>query len=175
MKSLILALFALTAVACSSPATKPFEEEILELETRYKATPEDTALARQLAELLYESASQRKTDSISPYHLLKSAMLRRSLPGEELEAIVVFQKLSLNYPDHPTAAEALFQEAFTWDTFVGNEEEAKKSYKEFLEEYPTHPRSATAQELLILLETDMPVLDIINNWKASDSTRSPAS
>ena len=174
MKTAFVLLAVITvAVACNPPADNELNDEIIRLETQFKASPEDTTITRQLADVLSRSAKRSKNDSISPYRMLQAAMLTRSLPGQELESIVAFQRVGLNYPDHPVAAEAKFQEAFTWDTFVGNEEEAIAGYREFLDQFPTHPRGATAQELLILLESDDAVLEIINSWQANDSTSSP--
>jgi hypothetical protein len=166
---MVLALLSLL-VACQEKATDR-TEELEELETRYKGTPEDTAIARQFSTVLAEVALANPSDSLSPFRLLQSALVLRSLPGEELESIVALTKLRTKYPGHEVSPEALFQEAFTWDEFVGNKDEAIEGYREFTEKFPTHPRSATAKELLFLLENDSDVLQLIEGWNKSSNTQ----
>ena len=164
-----LLLIAALAVACAQADTS-YEAELMEWQTRYKAAPEDTAVTRQFAQLLFKAATAHPEDSISPFRQLQSALLLRSLPGEELEAVVAMQKVRNRWPDHEIAAEALFQEAYTWDEFIGNKDEAKKNYDAFIKRFPTHPRSATAKELLFLLENNSNLLDVIDSWKQTSNT-----
>lgn len=162
-------LLTVVAIGCAE-VEQSYEAELLEWQTRYKAAPEDTAVTRQFANILFKAASAHPEDSLSPFRQLQSALLLRSLPGEELEAVVDMQKVRNRWPDHEIAAEALFQEAYTWDEFIGNKDEAKKTYDTFIKRFPTHPRSATAKELLFLLENNGNMLEVIDSWKQSSNT-----
>lgn len=168
---ILIAVAAISIIgwSCETNSVKD-DSQLQELEVAYKGNPEDTSIAMDFSIELKEVALAHKEDSISPFRLLQSALVERSIPGHELESIVSLRKVRDNYPNHEVAAEALFQEAFTWDEFVGNKDEAIKAYKEFKNRFPTHPRSATAQELLIILESDGSVLDLLDTWKEKENT-----
>jgi hypothetical protein len=152
-------------VACNQEPKALEKIDITPAKLAYDAHPEDSSLARAYSVQLEKAAKQDLNDSISPYHLLKSAFILRSIPGESLEAINQFKEVVKRFPEHPVGAEASFQIAFTWDEFVGNKSEAMKSYEDFIAANPTHPLRQTAEEMVFLLNLADNPKDLIESLK----------
>jgi len=152
-------------LACKNEP-KPIEKiDLGPAKLAYDTHPEDTSLTKAYAIELGRAAHQDMGDSLAPYHLLKSAFLIRSMPGKPLTSINDFKGVTKRFPEHPVGAEAAFQIAFTWDEFIGNKQEALKSYKAFIETHPTHPLRQTAEEMVFLLNLAENPSDLIDSLK----------
>lgn len=157
-------------LACGQTETQqPDGPDLGAAEKRYLADPTDSAVARAYSADLDRWVRQHPEDSISPYHALKSILVRRSIRGDELDAIVALQKLSRRYAPHEVSVEAEFQAAFTWDEFIGHAEKAKQGYAEFIEKHPDHPRREMASALLRILCEERPLEDLVDQWKKQNT------
>jgi len=150
-------------------AQTPAGPDLKVSEQLYLSDPTDSALARAYAADLDRWVREHPQDSISPYHALRSVLVTRSIPGRELESVVALQKLSRRYAPHEVSVEAEFQTAFTWDEFIGHAEKAKEGYAEFIAAHPDHPRVETASGLLRILSEELPLEDLVDQWKKQNT------
>lgn len=159
-----------TLLGCGQrEAQEPAGPDLKASDQLYLSDPTDSALARAYAADLDRWVRAHPQDSISPYHALRSVLVTRSIPGRELEAVVALQKLSRRYAPHEVSVEAEFQTAFTWDEFIGHTEKAKEGYAEFIAAHPDHPRKETASGLLRILSEELPLEDLVEQWKKQNT------
>jgi hypothetical protein len=159
--------FILAFVSSCQNEVKPLDNliDVSKAEEAYLSDPSNEANAEEFADILKDAAYQNLKDSLAPYYLLKSALVYRSISGKELESIVKLQEVNKRFSGTNAGAEARFQEGFTWDEYIGNKEEAIKSYNQFIEEYPTHELRLTAEEMLMFLTDTIDPLERIELWK----------
>lgn len=78
------------------------------------------------------------------------------------KAIELYDWILMRYPEHPRSAQALFLKAFTYDSNLGDVENAKLYYTEFLAKYPNDDFAESATFLLENLgKDDDELLDIL--------------
>ena len=66
---------------------------------------------------------------------------------EFTKAIATLGLIVAYYPSSKYAAEALFQQAVTFDNDLRDKENAKRYYDKFLKLYPTHPYASQVKDL----------------------------
>lgn len=165
---LFICVLALSAMACNGRKEPISTKKLYELEAQHKNTPDDTALSRKLSKAFLDLAEYNKSDSLSPHRWFKSALLQRSIPGKELKALRLLELWKKQYPNHPLLVEVMFAEAFTWDEFVGNMEEAREAYTVLINAFPDHPLSAVAEELLSISYSDEELMEILKKSPKSN-------
>jgi tetratricopeptide (TPR) repeat protein len=93
--------------------------------------------------------------------LHKAAETARTL-NTIYKAIELYDWILTRYPDDPRSAQALFLKAFTYDSNLGDIENAGKYYKEFLDKYPDDDFAESATFLMQNLgKDDDELLDIL--------------
>jgi outer membrane protein assembly factor BamD (BamD/ComL family) len=108
--------------------------------------PSDSKMAGMIR--LYERFdSLYPKDTLVPEYLFKAADLAQGFHHEQL-AFKYFDRILTDFPQSRKAAAALFMKAFLYDYNLGDKEQAKLLYSEFLEKYPGHQLAASAQASL---------------------------
>ena len=116
--------------------------------------------------LYFKSYKLLGSDSLAPYHLMKSADIQRNIPGKALMAIQKYYILKNTYPQHELAAPALFMMGLTFDQNLHDSKRAAKVYQDFVNNYPQHKMATQAQDLLLLaLDTTQTDLEMVHQWE----------
>lgn len=110
-------------------------------------------------------ADQYKDDTLAASYLFKAGDLANGLRRPK-EAIAIFDRLRTNFPDYRKSAVALFMEGFIYETALGDKEKAKEKYKEFIDKYPEHNLTASAQASLNQLNSNLTDEELIKSFEA---------
>lgn len=113
--------------------------------------PADSVLA--LAYLYVDFAEQYPKDSLAPELLFSAADLMQG-HQEAGKAIKYWGQVWRNYPEHPKAPEAIFMQAFVFETRIGDVRNAGSYYRKLTRLYPEHPMAAQAEAALKVLGKD---------------------
>lgn len=96
-------------------------------------------------------ADQTPGDSISAEVLFRAGALLKGRK-EPTKAIGVWGLVTEKYPDSYRSADALFQQALTFDNDLNDKNLAKRYYQKFLEQYPEHPQAEDVRLLLPMMD-----------------------
>lgn len=107
----------------------------------------DYRVANDFIGLCEINALMLPEDPKSPDYLHKAGETARSLRSFP-KALDIYNWITMKYPNHPKAAQALFLKAFTYDNDLKKPEEARKLYTEFLQKYPNDDFADDTQFLL---------------------------
>jgi tetratricopeptide (TPR) repeat protein len=167
------------AIAQNYPGNKKVKEEILP-KLPLNLLPIDTVIY-QLGRAMFSDGSMRLNNRVARQYvdaceayaivfdgtpeavelLHKAAETARTLNTIH-KAIELYDWILTRYPDHPRSAQALFLKAFTYDSNLGDIENAEVYYKQFLEKYPEDDFAESASFLLENLgKDDDELLDIL--------------
>jgi outer membrane protein assembly factor BamD (BamD/ComL family) len=91
--------------------------------------------AIELISLYEDYASEFKNDTLAAVYLFRASDLSMNLQRPN-ETIALFNELLANYPDYEKTPSVLFLKAFVYEDQLGDLDNAKKYYEEFLEKYP---------------------------------------
>ena len=86
-------------------------------------------------------------DSMSAAYLIDASTIARNL-GSIPKVLELFQWVYTKFPNHPKAADAMFLEAFTYDSDLKDLEKAKQGYESYLAKYPDDDFSDDAKVML---------------------------
>lgn len=105
--------------------------------------------------LIYEKyVDQHPNDSLAADYLFRNAQIALSLKLGS-RAAMYLEQFGNKYPQHPNVPNALFMQAFVYETELNNTELAKQKYEAFVTKYPGHELYADAKtSLLNLGKTD---------------------
>lgn len=112
--------------------------------------PEAAALFLEKSQAFAEAFPQ---DSLAPSYLFKSAEVARGIREFGL-AIQLAGRVWRQYPDYEKAPDAMFVQAFIYDTDLGDTLNARNYYEKFLSSYPEHPFAPNIKQLLSVLGKD---------------------
>lgn len=131
------ALLTITLIFSCSTKNKSLNA-IEKLEKELYSKPElDKKLAAQLIDTYVAYADLNKSDTNSAMYLFKAAELAmNTLAGSQ--SVLYFDKIINNFPSYSRAADCVFLKAFVYENQLGNLDEAKKYYNEFITKYPNH-------------------------------------
>jgi hypothetical protein len=148
---MLLFIFAKCAETGSEQKGNPKEEtikQILALEKKVlkneKISP-DTALA--LVRMQEEFAKTHAQDSLAPVFLFRGGDIARGA-GEPGLAIKLWGAVQRKYPEFPRAPEALFLQAFVFETEIQDINNARLYYENFINRYPGHEYAQVAKMAL---------------------------
>ena len=133
---LILALVAALA-SCGSSNEKD-AAEIQTAEDTLFSTSEgfiDKAKALELVGLYVDYANSYPDDSLAVEYLFKGAEFCLNL-GEGQRAITLYDRVIQEYPDFRKVPECLFLKGYVYENYLGDLDNAKAIYLEFIEKYP---------------------------------------
>ncbi|MCK5079517.1 MAG: tetratricopeptide repeat protein [Bacteroidales bacterium] len=133
---LILALVAALA-SCGSSNEKD-AAEIQTAEDTLFSTSEgfiDKAKALELVDLYVDYANSYPDDSLAVEYLFKGAEFCLNL-GEGQRAITLYDRVIQEYPDFRKVPECLFLKGYVYENYLGDLDNAKAIYLEFIEKYP---------------------------------------
>lgn len=169
MKLIPLLLLIILLISCES-ARKKLSNEIKIGESRLfsdsvKALNVDESNTVFNNYLLY--ADTYKDDTTSAAYLFKAADLVNGL-NRPNEAIAIFERLRSLYPDYRKSSAALFMQAFIYETSLNDKEKAKVKYKEFIQKYPDHNLTASAQASWNQLNANLSDEDMIKSFEAKN-------
>lgn len=136
------------------PSPQDRLDRISELETQVLGQEDfsaDTAL--MLVSLQESFATDFPEDSLAAILLYKAADIARGA-GEPGLAIKLWGKVHRLYPDFKLAKEALFLQAFTFETQIGDINNARIYYENFINRYPNHELADVARMALENLNKD---------------------
>ena len=85
-----------------------------------------------------------------------------------LKAVDAFERNYKDYPNHETAANALFFIGYLYNNSLGDIAKAESYYEEFLEKYPNHNLAPHAE--FELKSLGMSMEDVFNQLLGQDST-----
>lgn len=103
----------------------------------FSQTELDTISAQKAIIAFTEFANYCQTDSLSPIFLIKTAQVARAINNIP-QAKVVLDKCVADYPNFKSRPAAIFLLAQLYDdnTYMNDENEAKRLYQKILDEYP---------------------------------------
>jgi len=166
---LVSCLF-ITLFSCQSdPAPKPVtKEELNELANNMYDTTSFRLKTEQAQEFVdktisYVEKNPEQTSNV--LRLLRAGETARSMRDFQ-KALAIYDKVYVNYPDHPKAPQALFLKAFTLDNDLKKPNQARAAYQEFLEK---HPNDDFADDTQFLLENlGKSDEEILKNWNGEE-------
>jgi tetratricopeptide (TPR) repeat protein len=107
-------------------------------------------------------------DSLSPVFLIDAATIARNL-GNTTETLELFKWVYEKFPNHKKAPEAMFYEAFTYDSDLKDYEKARTAYETFMEKNPDHPFVDQAKIMMDNLgKSDEELLENLSKTKNQD-------
>jgi tetratricopeptide (TPR) repeat protein len=160
-KNMMRILFVLLPVtlffACQSgpnPDERQVQKEALaKLEAPLREA-RDIAANAEIAETFIEKTeafvAAFPDDSLAAPYLFKAADAARGLRKYGL-SIKLAGQVWRQYPGFHLAPDAMFMQGFTYDTHLGDPDNARIYYEQFLEKYPEHQLATNVRQLLDVL------------------------
>ena len=133
---LIVALVA--ALASCGPSNEKDATDIKTAEDTLFASSEgfiDKAKALELVDLYVDYTNSYPDDSMAVEYLFKGAEFCLNL-GEGQRAITLYDRVISEYPDFRKIPECLFLKGYVYENYLGDLDNAKAIYLEFIEKYP---------------------------------------
>ena len=169
MKQILFLLIAISFVSCNS-AKKKLADEIKSGEAKLFS---DSVRSLNVDEsnnvlnnyLVY--ADTYKDDTTSASYLFKAGDLSNGLQRPK-EAIAIFERLRTSFPKYRKTPAALFMQGFIYETSLQNKDKAKEKYKEFVQKYPGHNLTPSAQASLDQLNANLSDEDLIRSFEAKN-------
>lgn len=142
MKMLLFAgLSILLVLTGCQPSQEEMKADIEEAEAALYGQGEDFKFDEakaQTAVTAYDEYIMRyPEDTLSSTYLFKSAELKKALRDFD-GAIADYKKLATDYPEADKAPQGVFLQGFIYENELGDTENARVHYEEFLEKYPDH-------------------------------------
>ena len=169
--SIAILLMALSIGACKSGKEK-LVDDIAKGEARLFSDTVKTLNVDESNNVLNNYlvfADKYKDDTLSASYLFKAGDLANGLRRPK-EAIAIFERLRTSFPDYRKSAAALFMQGFIYETSLGDKEKAKEKYKEFIEKYPNHNLTASAQASLDQLNSNLTDEELIKSFEEKNKS-----
>lgn len=134
---LMIGLVAAGLAACSTAIEKDADKINAAEDELYTADDGfiDKAKALELVDMYINYADAYPRDTMAVEYLFKAAEFCLNL-GEGLRAIGYYDRVINDYPDFRKAPECLFLKGYIFENYLGDLENAKTIYLEFIERYP---------------------------------------
>lgn len=163
MRQLLILASVMLMAGCGQPESE--ETPIEEMEGLMRQQAEmDTALAFDLTAAYLSFAEQNPNDSMAPVYLSRAADIFKEIDGKELKAVNTYNKVLVEYKNHPLAARSVFMIGYVFDDKLKSKERAAKSYRYFVETYPDHELASDAKNLLALVEDTLTDEEVVAKW-----------
>ena len=133
----MIALIATGLAACTS-AIENDANEIKAAEDELDSANDgfiNKEKALELVDLYINYADAYPQDTMAVEYLFKAAEFCLNL-GEGVRAIGYYDRVINDYPDFRKAPESLFLKGYIFENYLGDLENARKIYTEFIERYP---------------------------------------
>jgi hypothetical protein len=162
-------------VDSTRPSTKGFladcgkyKAEALRMDSiLMRQTDIDPASAKKAIVAFTEFARFCDTDTLSPVFLIKTAQVARAI-NVIPQAKVVLDECIATYPnfrDRP-AAIFLLAQLYDEDTYLNDEQEAKKLYQKIIDEYPKSPWASSAKGAILFIgKSDKQIMEELKKKK----------
>lgn len=168
IKNLIYLSIAVILFSCSNPQ-KEKVKKITELEASVFDSSKlslNKNTANELVRKYEEYANEYKTDTLSPMYLFKAGELSMSL-NDGMNAMKLYKKVEKEFPDYKKAPVSIFLQAFLYENYLNDKENAKRLYNDFITKYPNHELVKDAKASLENI--DIPLEDLIKKFEANSS------
>jgi len=135
--SLLILTLAAVLASCG-PSIEKDAAEIQTAEDTLFASSEgfiDKAKALELVDLYVNYANSYPDDSMAVEYLFKGAEFCLNL-GEGQRAITLYDRVITEHPDFRKVPECLFLKGYVYENYLGDLDNAKAIYLEFIEKYP---------------------------------------
>ena len=172
IKNLIFLSIAVILFSCTSPQQEKVKK-INELEASVFGSSRlslNKNVANELVGKYEEYANEYKTDTASPMYLFKAGELSMSL-NDGMNAMKLYKKVEQEFPDYKKVSVSIFLQAFLYENYLNDKENAKRLYNTFISKYPNHELVKDAKASLENI--DIPLEDLIKKFEeksAKDST-----
>ena len=103
-----------------------------------KLVTDEMPAAQELVKKSQSYSELHPQDKKTAAVLFKAADLARGI-GQYGKAIQLWGKVWRNYPDFDKAPDAVFMQAFTYENNLGDIQNAKRYYLQFIEKFPKNP------------------------------------
>jgi TolA-binding protein len=125
----------------------------------------NTATANEVYKKYIQYADSYKDDTESAIYLFRAADLANGLRRPQ-ESVSLYERLRDSYPGYKKSPAAIFMEGFIYETQLENKEKAKMKYREFIQQYPNHALTPSAQASLDQLNANLSDEDLIRKFEA---------
>lgn len=135
------------AFAACGPGAKQEAATIKEAEDALFASDEgfvDKAKAMELVDMYIVYADKYPDDTMAVEYLFKGAEFCLNL-GEGERSVELYDRVIQEYPDFRKVPECLFLKAYVYENYMGDLENARAFYTEFLSKYPDNEFADDAQ------------------------------
>ncbi|MDQ3051232.1 MAG: tetratricopeptide repeat protein [Bacteroidota bacterium] len=138
--SLVLLMFAMLFVACSSSQQKLANEITSKEKALYSDSTmrPDVAKANEIIGLYISYVDTYPKDTASAMYLFKAGDISSKI-NETHQAVQLFGRMISDYPEHSNTPYALFLQGFIYENQVGDPVKARPYYEAFIKTYPDHP------------------------------------
>ncbi len=135
--SLLILALAVAFASCGSSNEKDAAEIKTAEDTLFSSSEGfiDKAKALELVDLYVDYANSYPDDSMAVEYLFKGAEFCLNL-GEGQRAITLYDRVIQEYPDFRKVPECLFLKGYVYENYLGDLDNAKAIYLEFIEKYP---------------------------------------
>ena len=138
MKKFILLLSVIAFVSCTNNEKQERIDEINALEKELLSDQNmqlNVEKANELAELFVSFVDEYPEDSLSETYLFKAADLNLNT-GAYKKSITLYQRLREEYSKSENAEISLFMQAYIYDYYLQDYQNAKQKYEAFMKLYP---------------------------------------
>ncbi len=165
-------LFALTFTACNRGSQAPDRDELAHTIDSIEApvmqmaqlASIDTAEGRKLVELYVQFADAFPQDSLAATYLARAASVSNGL-GNIDDMVTYFDRVINDYPNFEHLDECYYVKGIALDN-AGHREEARETYKAFLDLFPDNFLAEDIRKALPLLDkSDQWLIDSLMNQK----------
>lgn len=157
---------ALLAIFSACQAQEPdLNSSIIKMETEIKKHAEmDTAIANDLTTAYMDFAKANPQDSLAPIYLSRAADIYKEMDGKVLKSVNTYNKIVVEYKDHPLAARSVFMIGYVFDEKLHDKDRAAKSYQHFLDTYPNNELADDAKSLLAIAQDTLTDEELVEKW-----------
>jgi outer membrane protein assembly factor BamD (BamD/ComL family) len=147
LRNSLLMLFMAAAIVSCGPSSEKDASSIKEKEDALFAENDglvDKEKALELVDMYVNYTDSYPQDSMAVEYLFKGAEFCLNL-GEGQRAISLYDRVINEYPDFRKVPECLFLKGYVYENYLGDLENARAIYLEFIETYPDNEFADDAQ------------------------------
>ena len=164
----IISVFAIVVTIASCTSDK--QKMIQEISKSESELMNDTSLVlnvvkgKAMQDLYLKYADTYNTDTLCASYLFKAADLSNGMHDPN-KAVELLGRMLQKYPTHPKCSDALFLQAFLYDTELKLTNSAKEKYKEFIQRFPNDALAPSAVASLQQLESSMSDEELVKKFQ----------
>lgn len=134
-------------VIIHTPVTLKAEIEVLERDVENLDNPNHKDVAIQLIQYYDDYANLFKNDTLAPEMLFRAGNQAVNIQKYD-KAIKEYAAVEHNYRNYLRRPEAIFLEAFVFETYKNEYGKAEEKYQKLIKQYPKHQLAIQAKESL---------------------------